>query len=56
MKLPSDSPIDSTILGRVVKADFTDLAGKWEPDPGFDDIVPAQRQIDAEKWKQGATE
>jgi len=39
------------LLGRTVKADFTDLAGKWEPDPGFDDIVAAQRQIDAEKWK-----
>jgi hypothetical protein len=32
-------------------ADFTDLVGPWTPDPGFDDIMAAKRDIDADKWK-----
>ena len=32
-------------------ADFSDLSGKWTPDPEFDEILAAQRQIDWEKWK-----
>ena len=37
--------------GRVQKSDFSSLAGKWTPDPAFDAIIAAQRQIDADKWK-----
>lgn len=32
--------------GRKKKADFTDLVGRWVPDPAFDEIIAAQRQID----------
>ena len=38
-------------IGRERKADFSDLVGKWTPDPGFDETIAAQRQIDWEKWK-----
>lgn len=38
-------------IGRPVKADFSDLVGKWTPDPTFDETVASQRQIDAKKWK-----
>lgn len=39
------------VIGRPVKADFSDLVGKWTPDPAFDEILAAQRQIDPEKWR-----
>jgi hypothetical protein len=39
------------LVGRTVKADFSDLVGKWERDPAFDEIVASQRRIDPEKWK-----
>ena len=32
-------------------ADFTDLVGKWEDDPAFDEIIASQRKIDWAKWK-----
>ena len=38
-------------IGQRRKADFSDLVGQWTPDPAFDEIVAAQRQIDWEKWK-----
>jgi hypothetical protein len=38
-------------LGQPVRADFTDLVGKWTPDPAFDEIIASQRQIDPDKWK-----
>ena len=37
--------------GRKPKADFSDLVGRWTPDPAFDEIIASQRQIDLEKWK-----
>lgn len=33
------------------RADFSDLVGRWTPDPGFDETIAAQRQIDWERWK-----
>jgi len=45
-----DELIAATI-GRSVKADFSDLVGKWTPDPAFDEMIAAQRQIDWDKWK-----
>ena len=39
------------LIGKPVKADFSDLVGKWTPDPGFDEVIDSQRQIDADKWK-----
>jgi len=40
----------ATIGGRP-KVDFSDITGKWTPDPAFDEILAAQRQIDWDKWK-----
>jgi len=34
------------------RADFSDVVGKWTPDPAFDEIVAAQRQIDPDKWNR----
>ena len=38
-------------VGRRKRADFSDLVGRWTPDPAFDEIVASQRQIDWDKWK-----
>jgi len=38
-------------LGGKKRADFSDVVGQWTPDPGFDEILASQRQIDWEKWK-----
>jgi hypothetical protein len=38
-------------IGRSRKADFSDLVGRWTPDPAFDETIAAQRQIDWDKWK-----
>jgi hypothetical protein len=38
-------------IGRTRKADFSDIVGQWTPDPAFDEIIAAQRQIDWDKWK-----
>jgi hypothetical protein len=38
-------------IGQRRRADFSDLVGQWTPDPAFDEIIAAQRQIDWEKWK-----
>jgi hypothetical protein len=45
-----DELVLSTV-GRKKRADFSDLVGKWAPDPVFDEILAAQRQIDWDKWK-----
>jgi len=42
------------VIGRPIKADFSDLVGKWTPDPAFDEVLAAQRQIDPEKWRDDA--
>ena len=36
---------------REAKSRFDDLVGKWAADPGFDEIISAQRNIDAGNWK-----
>jgi hypothetical protein len=33
------------------RADFSDPVGRWTPDPGFDEILVAQRRINHEEWK-----
>ena len=38
-------------IGERKRADFHDVAGQWAPDPAFDEIIAAQRQIDPDKWK-----
>ena len=37
--------------GEKARADFSDLVGRWTPDPAFDEILASQRQIDWDKWK-----
>ena len=39
------------LIGKPVKADFSDLVGQWAPDPAFDEVIASQRQIDPAKWK-----
>jgi hypothetical protein len=43
--------LSAAVGGARRKADFSDLVGQWTPDPGFDDILAAQRQIDWDQWK-----
>ncbi|MCP5113887.1 MAG: hypothetical protein GY953_23895 [bacterium] len=42
--------LTAATVGRAQRADFSDLVGQWTPDPAFDDIIAAQRQIDWDKW------
>lgn len=44
-------PAAQATIGHKQRADFSDLAGRWIPDPAFDEIIAAQRQIDWDKWK-----
>jgi hypothetical protein len=39
------------LIGNPVKTDFSDVVGKWAPDPAFDEVIASQRRIDADKWK-----
>ena len=41
----------AAISGRTPRADFSDLVGRWKPDPAFDGVIASQRQIDVKKWK-----
>jgi hypothetical protein len=43
--------LTASAIGSPRRADFSDLVGGWTPDPAFDEIVAAQRQIDWDKWK-----
>lgn len=45
-----DELVEATV-GRMQQTDFSDLTGRWTPDPAFDEIIAAQRQIDPDKWK-----
>lgn len=38
-------------VGQKKRNDFSDVVGKWIPDPGFDEVIASQRQIDWDKWK-----
>ena len=38
-------------VGRVKRADFSDLVGSWGADEEFDEILAAQRGIDGAMWK-----
>lgn len=43
--------LTTAALSRKQKADFSDLVGRWSPDPVFDEILAAQRKVDWDKWK-----
>ncbi len=38
-------------IGDRRRADFSDLVGKWTPDPAFDEILASQRRVDWDRWK-----
>ena len=38
-------------VGSSRLADFSDVIGKWTPDPEFDEIIRSQRRVDWTKWK-----
>ena len=38
-------------IGGGRRVDFSDVVGQWTPDPAFDEILAAQRQIDWDRWK-----
>jgi len=38
-------------VGERPRADFSDLVGRWTPDPAFDEMLASQRQVDWDKWK-----
>lgn len=43
--------LSEAAIGVRNRADFMDLVGQWTPDPAFDEILAAGRQIDRAKWK-----
>lgn len=43
--------LTAAAIGPRKIADFRDVAGKWTPDPAFDDVIAAQRRVDPDKWK-----
>lgn len=43
--------LTAVTIGERKRADFSDVLGKWTPDPAFDEIIAAQRKIDRNKWK-----
>jgi hypothetical protein len=43
--------LSEAAIGARNRADFSDLVGKWTPDPAFDETIAAGRRIDRDKWK-----
>ena len=43
--------LTAATVGNKRRANFSDLVGRWTPDPALDEILSAQRQIDWDKWK-----
>jgi hypothetical protein len=43
--------LTAAAIGGQRRADFSSLVGRWTPDPAFDKIMAAGRQIDWDKWK-----
>jgi hypothetical protein len=43
--------LSHSALVKPKKIDLSDIAGKWEEDPAFDEIIASQRKIDWAKWK-----
>ena len=39
------------LLGSPIKADFSDLVGKWTSDTAFDEMIASQRQINIDRWQ-----
>jgi len=49
--VPSSVPGHRQSLCTEPQRDLSDIAGTWVEDPGFDQVIAAQRQIDPELWK-----
>ena len=43
--------LSEAAIGTRKRADFSDLVGKWTPDPTFDEVLAATRRIDWGKWR-----
>jgi len=43
--------LTTAAIGRLPREDFSDIVGRWTPDPAFDEILASQRRIDWDKWK-----
>ena len=43
--------LTASTIGARKRADFSDLVGQWTPDPAFDEVIAAQRQISPDRWK-----
>ncbi len=43
--------LSKATVGPVKYADFSDLVGTWQDDPGFDEAIAWQRQIHEDDWK-----
>ncbi|HEY1240825.1 MAG TPA: hypothetical protein VGF16_09725 [Bryobacteraceae bacterium] len=43
--------LTAVTIGDRPRADFSDLVGRWTPDPAFDEIISSQRRIDWKKWR-----
>ena len=46
--------LTKALVGRPVKADFSEFVGQWTEDAGFDEIMASQRKIDEGKWRKEA--
>jgi hypothetical protein len=42
--------LTTATIGKPLREDFSDLTGRWTPDPAFDEILASQRRIDPGKW------
>lgn len=38
-------------IGHPQRANFNDVVGRWQPDPAFDEVLAAQREVDPDLWK-----
>ena len=42
--------LTAATVGNPRRADFSDVVGRWTPDPAFDEILAGQRRVDGNKW------
>lgn len=38
-------------IGEIRFGDFSDLVGRWKPDPKFDEAIESQRQVNLDDWR-----
>ena len=42
--------LSKATIGSKQFSDFSDLVGRWTPDPAFDEVAEGQRQVHPEDW------